>query len=296
MIHERVSPQTLGLARILVFGMCMATVWEFRIEDVAALPGLERHGVLRLVPNSLWELLIDAGVLGFFRWALVLLLAWLVLGLGPFRPLAGLAVVALTLYDGIARSHSPFLNHGEALMLYAAYVLALFPCNEGMSLARGAGSRSPDVQHAAPLVAIAAMTTLVYFFVAIARLDYSGPGLFTSDSMGVYILLRSLEHNRFGFTVGLEVVRGPWLDLVRAGFVVVTFMEFTSPLLLFYRPYRWAWLAVILPFHVMSLAFMNILFWQNLLIILFFLTDWPRLFSRGGGGGRATGLSSSACG
>ena len=280
MIHERVSPRTLGFARILVFGIWIASVWLTPIADVAALPALERHGVLRLVPDAIWQLLMQASVLATLRWALIALLAWLVLGLGPFRPLALTACVAITFFVGASKSHSTFLNHGEAMPMYAAWLLALFPCTDGAALRRRSGPPAPDVQYAAPLLAIAAMMTLLYAFVAVSRLDRSGLALFTSDSMGVYILLRSLEHNRYGFTVGLEVVRGPWLELVKAGFALVTALELSSPLLLFLRPYRWLWLAVIVPFHLLSLVLMNIFFWQNLLMIGFFLTDIEGLCAR----------------
>ncbi len=49
-------------------------------------------------------------------------------------------------------------------------------------------------------------------------------------------------------------------------------MEILSPLVLISTWFRRAWLAVILPFHVLTLLSMNIFFWENMILIVVFLT------------------------
>lgn len=286
MINQESSPQLLGAARILVFGLWIVMVWTHHIEDFGPLPDdlFEPYGVLRLIPSPLWEAMQSQGFLGGFRLALLLPLAWLVLGLDPFRPVALATCVAITVFDGMGKSVG-HINHGQLAMLYAAYVLAWFPCNDGLSLSRRRPGPRDPAQYAAPMMAIAVLMTLTYSFVGAVRLDKSGLGIFASDAMAGYILQRALEPNGFGFTVGVEIVRVPLLAFaVNAGFAFVTLLELTSPLLLFSRLYRRLWLVVMVPFHLLSLPLLNLIFWENLLMMGLFLTDAGRLLSRGAPG------------
>jgi hypothetical protein len=94
------------------------------------------------------------------------------------------------------------------------------------------------------------------------------------------------------FEIGLLGARTPLLlTTVQLGFGVVTFFELLSPVCLLPRTFRWAWMGVMLPFHFLSLLLLNIFFWQNILLILFFMTDIDRLIDRG----RRSGADRNSC-
>ena len=67
--------------------------------------------------------------------------------------------------------------------------------------------------------------------------------------------------------------------LLQAGFPIATVFEVLSPLCLFYRRFRWAWILVISAFHVATGLFMQIWFTANFLLIFVFLTDIDWLFA-----------------
>lgn len=52
-------------------------------------------------------------------------------------------------------------------------------------------------------------------------------------------------------------------------------MEVLAPLCVFSTAFRWAWLAVMIPFHVSTLVTMNIFFDQNLVLMALLLTPLP---------------------
>jgi hypothetical protein len=68
--------------------------------------------------------------------------------------------------------------------------------------------------------------------------------------------------------------------LLVLGFPLVTVLEVLSPLCLFHRAFRRAWVAGIALFHLFTLIFMGIFFVHNLLLIAFFLTPAPRHLAR----------------
>ena len=135
MLNETASAQTLGYARILVFGLCLINVHVIHLEDLAVLPPelISQHGLLRLFPGAVFELMIreDFGLL--LRAVLTGLLSWLILGLPGYRAVAIAAAVLFTLFDGLAKSLGP-INHAKFAMLYASWVMAAFPAASAIAL------------------------------------------------------------------------------------------------------------------------------------------------------------------
>ena len=134
MLHENVSPQTLGFARIAVYGAWLWHIFKDPLDKVVEVPlaYFSPIGVLRLVPEPLWQLIYTADFLSALKLAMLVGLALLVTGIGPFRVLAVFTCIMLTLYQGLVRGFG-FINHGELSMLYAAYVLAAFPSADAFS-------------------------------------------------------------------------------------------------------------------------------------------------------------------
>lgn len=281
MLNERVSPQTLGVARVLIFGLWIVNVWSVHLEDYIELPReiLGRYGLLRLIPDVLWQAMWTPAFLLGFKAVLLGCLVWLVLGLGRYTAVAVVTCVLLILFDGMAKSPG-HLNHAKFVILFGAWILAMFPANDAVALRPRRGPPAAPVLYAAPMVAVAVLLLLCYGFVGGYRIGGAGFDVFASDALKRWFLHRSLEANATGFELGRWIVEHPPLMLfAKLGFAVVGTMELLSPLCLFSTRFRWLWIAIMAPFHVASLFTLNIFFWENILIILFFLTDCDRVFA-----------------
>jgi hypothetical protein len=69
--------------------------------------------------------------------------------------------------------------------------------------------------------------------------------------------------------------------LGQIGFALGTLLELLAPLCLFFRPFRLFWVPAIVLFHQANLLTMNINFWQNSVLIVFFVSDIDRLIAPG---------------
>ena len=278
MLHEKVSPQTLGLARIVVYGIWFWHVLKDPLSKVADIPFeyFSPIGVLQLVPQPLWRLIYTAEFLSALKLTMLVGLALLLLGVGPFRCMAVFTCILLTFYQGLIRGFG-FINHGELAMLYAAYVLAAFPSAHALSLRPGHIDRVHPVMFQAPMMAAGLLLAFTYTFVGARRLAEGGLEIFGNGTIIHMIALRSFEPGPSGTGYGYLVLQHPWLALMlQVGFPIVTIFELLSPLCLFYRRFRWAWILVIGAFHVATGLFMQIWFTANFVLILVFLTDIDR--------------------
>jgi hypothetical protein len=293
MLNETVSARTLGCARVLVFGLWLINVHAIHLEDLAALPPelLSQHGVLRLIPRVAFELMVSEPFGVGLRFVLTGLLAWLILGLPGYRPAAISGVVLITLFDGLAKSLG-HINHAKFAMLYASWILVAFPAADAFSLRRGPAPSRPAAVYAAPMIAIALVICTAYMFVGAFRIGTGGIELLTSDSLQFWFIRRSIEHNPTGYTLGLWfATHPPVMLLAQLGFAVGTMMELLAPLCLFWRPFRWLWVPSMVIIHQANLVTMNINFWQNSVLILFFVTDIDRIIAPGALRGRFAWLS-----
>jgi len=280
-LHENVSSQTLGFARIAVYGTWLWHVFKDPLDKVVEVPlaYFSPIGVLRLVPEPLWQLIYTADFLWALKLAMLVGLALLVTGVGPFRGIAVCTCIMLTFYQGLVRGFG-FINHGELPILYAAYVLAVFPSADALSLRRGRINAAPQTLYKAPMIAVALLLCLAYTFVGAQRLLKGGLEIFVNGTIVHMVTLRSFAPGPSGSGWGHLVLEYPWLALMlQVGFPLVTVFELLSPLCLFYRPFRCAWLPVMLSFHVATGLFMQIWFTANFLLIFVFLTDIDHLFT-----------------
>jgi hypothetical protein len=92
---------------------------------------------------------------------------------------------------------------------------------------------------------------------------------------------RSTEPGFWNNGSGWMVLEHPWVAwLVQAGFPVVTLFEVCSPLCLFSRRFRWAWLVVIVAFQVGTYSLMQIWFLHNVLLMPVLLVEIEPLLQR----------------
>ena len=275
MIHALATPRSLGFVRAWVFGIWFFIVALDPFEDLAALPAaiFEPYGALRLISRAAWASMLTApGLLGF-KVVLVALLGLAAAGVRPYRPMAVAAAIGLTTHQALVRGYG-FIQHRELGLLFAAYVLAIFPAADGFGRWRRADERAPRADCSAALTLMTLVLLLAYSATGVYRLAYAAPSIFVTNSLRYYVAYTSFRQNYYAFDFGQLVVASPLLSgVLNAGFVGVTMLEVVAPLCLFNSRLRWAWLAVMCPFHVATLFLMKIFFWQNLVLLVLLLGD-----------------------
>ena len=281
MLHERVSPRTLGVARVWVFGLWAHRLLTEPFPEVGAMPlaVFEPIGVLRLLPAAIWPVVCTTPALEILRAALLVGLGLVVLGVPGYRLLAPLVCLLVTLQQGLVRGYG-YVNHGELGLLYAAWVLACFPAADALALRRRPARRADPVMYAAPMRIVAGVLAVVYAFIGIRRLVAGAPAVFVDGAILRWAALRSLQGG-VGEGYGADAVATPWMAAVLvAGFPLVTVLEALAPLCLTSARFRWVWLGVMVPFHLATRAVLQIFFRYNLLLLPLFFTDVERWLGR----------------
>jgi hypothetical protein len=282
MLHQRVSPETLGCARIWVFGIWLVSVLLTPFSDLARFPVeiLRPIGVLQLIPPFAWPALLSpAGVLGL-KIALLAGVALLVLGLPGYRLTALLTCALLTFYQGLIRGFT-FTNHGELPLLYTAWVLALFPAADALALGPRRGPARAPVIYSAAMQLCALVLLLCYSLVGVRRLVESAPGIFLDGTIIHYVAVRAAASRGTFGDLGLAVLQHPGLArAITLGFPVIGLCEALAPFCLVSRWFRLVWLPVMVAFHLGVWMLMGFLFLFNLLMIPVFLTEVDRLVAR----------------
>ena len=274
-LHRDASAESLALARIAVFSMWLWNVTHASLLQLGRLPVvlLEPLGPLRLLPAAAWAVLCSPPALLALQACLIVCLVALILGIGPFRAIAALTCALLVVEQGIVRAVG-YMTHGELSMLYAAIVLAAFPCNDAFALRPSRHGPRDPVLYRAPLVAGGLTLCLTYALCAAHRFDAGGLGIFLDGTILSRVALRAAERGGLGLTA----IEHPWLGwIILVGFPVSTVFELLSPLALFHRGFRYAWLAVIASFQIAVSLLMVISFRANLVLLAIFLTELPQL-------------------
>ena len=272
-LHARAGPATLGVVRAAIFVAWLVVVVPDPLSFLGSLPRemLVPIGLLRLVPDALWAHLLEPGALEAFKLVLATGLVLSAIGARPYTPIALVTAVLLTLHQGLLRSFT-FDNHEELALLVCTWVLAIFPAADGFALPRRRSARRAGVYPAA-LLAMTAFLLLPYCAIAAHRLTHAAPAVFTGDSLPFWLAsLHSLDRESWG--AGLWILEHPALvPLFKAAFAVTTVFELLAPLCLILPRFRRVWVVVVVGFHVVNWFTLNLLFWQNTVLVLLLVTD-----------------------
>ena len=272
--HWDAPPEALTLVRRLVFATWFLRVVLKPLDQLALIPGslFEPVGIMALVPAPLEHLLHQAAFLYALK-ALTLLAIALVIAGVALRPSMVAASILMTLFACMWRGFAGHIDHESVLILLAGYVLTL--CALADAWADRRGERAPPggpTRAGIPLTAIMIMLCLVYTMVAVFRTVRGTPDVYTSGSLTFWALRNAYETAEPAWGWGKYVLQYPWLGhLLNGGFPFITMFEITSFAALFSWRYRYVFLAVMVPFHVLSLFVLDVFFWENMVLyVLFF--------------------------
>ncbi len=273
LIHEQAGPRLLALARLGIFALWVAKLLLDPLWRLAEMPPemLKPVGVLNLLsPTALAALFNELGLTRFWECALVVVLCCL----PPMRWMAGtalrytLAALVLTIYSSVTRSFGPAV-HTDIVLLLSTYALA------GFAWADVFEPRAPG-RYSYPLVTIVLMLTLAYTLVGLNRVVTGGLEVFNGHSMTTWAVDASLRGYYFNTGIGWHVPEWPFVNfMMQAGLPAITVFEIVAPLCLAWPRFRWVFIPVMLSFHALSLVFMNIFFFDDMLLYLL-LVDWSR--------------------
>jgi hypothetical protein len=225
--------------------------------------------LLKFLPQSIYFLPISYPFLLFLKIAMLLSIAAVLFGFCK-KWAALCACILLTVFEGIVRSFG-HINHPELLLLFSAFVLTIFFFLED-SIDQTKISIS---KYGIPLVAVLFIVCFSYCFAGIHRLVARGIGIYSTNTIIYWVIEEGKRSRLLNWHMEDLMLTNPFVNtMMKAGFPFITFFEITAPLCIVFRRFRYVWLAMMFPFHIIVWVFMGIFFWANLaLYVLFFNYD-----------------------
>jgi hypothetical protein len=281
LLHQHATARHLGLLRIWVFSFWLADIAKDPIAQLAGIPlqYFRPFGLMRWLPG--FEALVHSPLTLRAFWATLLLFLILsALGTRLHHLIASTTCVLLTLYLGLIFGFAE-VTHGPLAALYVTYLLALFPSADGLSIRRSQSRLGSPAMYRAAMLASTGVFLATYMFVGVRRVLAGGIDIFLDGTILRTIAVRSAQPDFIDSTLGLQIMRSPALSTaIEVGFLVVTAFEILSLLCLTSTWFRRAWIAVMVPFHVLTWPLMQVLFVHNLLLIGVLLVDLEGLERR----------------
>ena len=185
LLQQNASPRTLRAVTILVFGIWAVKMALTQVYPLTLLPHAVYEPVrfLGFLPESALPLLTNLTFLYVLQGAVLIGCAGVILNVCSI-PAGLLVCVCLTLYEGIARGFAGHMHHGNLLLLYAAYLLALYRLADALAGTRQNRSLTSKISVAGiPLVAILTVLCVSYTFTGLYRLTHGGLEIYTSGSL-----------------------------------------------------------------------------------------------------------------
>jgi hypothetical protein len=268
-LHQDASQKVYQFICWWVFGIWFGFVLFDPLTSLAQYPRsiyFPTGFLLKFLPQSIYYLPVSYPFLLFLKISMLLTLAAVLLGFCK-KWAALCACVLLTIFEGIVRSFG-HINHPELLMLFSVFVLTIFFFFEDSIDA----SKISISKYGIPLIAILFIICFSYAFAGIHRLVICGLDIYRTNTITFWVIddgkrSRLLNWNLEDLMLTNSLVN----TMMKDGFPLVTFFEITAPFCMVSRRFRYLWLFMMIPFHIMVWVFMGIFFWANFaLYILFF--------------------------
>lgn len=265
LLQEQASPKMLRVVTIGVFGFWFVQLAFSPVDSIAALPMVlyEPVGFLRAVPNAAVAWWLSAPAIYYFKAAIMASCAAVIFTIFP-RFSAVVACAGLTVYLGLLRGFGGHVSHGDMVMVYAAYLLALFRLADAQLSAK----KPPRISlSGVPIVGVLVALLFTYSLTGLFRLMHGAVETFTSGSLTFWAMRNSYQYVDPLWGWGRQLPNQPvWAAVLNAGFPLVTLFEALAPLCLVSSRFRWVFVAVMLPFHLLAWIVMEIFFWEHLLL------------------------------
>jgi len=281
MIFREATVKHLGMARILVFSILLIDLLVDNLPAMASMPAeayLPR-GVFELVPQAWLPAMFQESTLAAFSWIYGLLLVMGLVGLGPAWAVTGLTLVGTTFFHGVARGFGGHVNHQELITLHACFFLLSGQAYARLSLnsllwKRLTDKADDDVSRLL-LRGLCFWIFLTYFFIGMARIQTGDWRLYGTNAMTFYAVQHSLKWNYWEFSMAKDILHQPLLaTLLTLSFPLATVLELGAIFAVFFRILVWPVVLSLGLFHLSILLYMNIFFWQNLLLLLLPVLGW----------------------
>jgi predicted DCC family thiol-disulfide oxidoreductase YuxK len=282
MIFQNAKTTHFGIARVIVFGILLT---DLLLDDHTSTVSFPReafleHGLLRLVPEPCWEMLFSSSGMSVFSilYGLVLFCGLLGVGMGYFTTITAIAFTVM--FHGIARGFGGHVNHQELICLHALFFFLPKMAYHNFSIIRNHKCKpeyDPESDETARFLlrSLTFWIFLTYFFIGLARLQSSDLRVYSTDAMTLYAVTHSVKWNYWDFSMAKNLLNEPILrSALQISFPLATILEIAAPLALFCRKMTVLILVSLIMFHISILLFMNIFFWQNLLLFTIPLMGW----------------------
>jgi len=268
-LHQNATKGTYQFLCWWVFGIWFGYILFDPLMSLAQYPRslyFPAGFLLKFLPREVFYLPISYAFLLILKISMLLSIAAVLSGY--YKKWAALAVsILLTVFEGIVRSFG-HINHPELLLLFSVFVLTIFFFFED-SLDTGNADIS---KYGIPFVAILFIICFTYCFAGIHRLVARGLDIYGTNTITFWIIEEGKRSRLLNWHMeDLMLTNSSINTMMKAGFPLVTLFEILSPFCLVSKRFKYVWLAVMIPFHIMVWTFMGIFFWANLaLYILFF--------------------------
>jgi len=271
LIYHDATKESLELFYWLVFGAWFVAIAINPLSSLSDFPATVIHPVsflFKMLPKSLRPWMVSPiFLIGLKVLTLTALLGVIV---NRFRCYAAiLSAVLLTVHQALIRSFG-FIHHSELALLYAVYVLAIFPYVDMIIQKNKSMSNQTELNcYAIPFIVFLMFMTCAYSFMGIHRFVFGGLDVFTQEKLKYWILVNNYDASYYDWNLGYLILRYPWLDFVfNLGFPISTGFELLAPFAIVFKRFRYVFLCVMLPFHVIIFLFMDIFFWENMILLL----------------------------
>lgn len=273
------AARSLGYTRLVVCCVFLISVTLTSFHAIGHLPTTIMHppGVMEYLGWKFFDRIVTPLGMEFLKWSLVVAIASAAVGFCG-RVTTGISLGLVLLYQGILRSFG-HVNHDEFVGIYCLLVLACTPSNHAISVDRYLGSiRDPfraAIVYMYPLYLMRAILAWSYFTAGATKVRLSGLRYFNSENIPVVAVQHSLDNlhdTQFQYAFWL-----PELGVVTSLLAItVVAWELTFPLGVLWKRTRWWYLAVGVVFHISTMLFMNITFWNQLAMYLVFV-NWQQV-------------------